>query len=296
MVNNLKFEGVFPANPTPYNDGKILENALRGIFQENISHGVNGFWVAGSTGEGPILNDSQREIVARITGESCKGKVLSIMHVGAISTESAVKGAKAAFDSGCDAICCVPPFFFPTDTNLVIDHYKRVSDASNGLPFFVYNLPQLTHFETTPQIMEEIVRYVPNVVGLKHSSPSFQDIVAFKDMGMKCFNGNGALALPALALGAIGTVDAPPSIAPWLYVQLHNYWKKGDIESAKKIQSQLPEIVSLTRMFGTPSDNTKIILSERIGIDCGVSIPPKKTLNENERKIVLEKANELNLI
>ena len=68
------------------------------------------------------------------------------------------------------------------------------------------------------------------------------------------------------------------------------------LESAKKIQSQLPEIVSLTRMFGTPSDNTKIILSERIGIDCGVSIPPKKTLNENERKIVLEKANELNLI
>ena len=51
MTMNLKFEGVFPANPTPYKDGKILEEALRGIFEDNISHGVNGFWVAGSTGE-----------------------------------------------------------------------------------------------------------------------------------------------------------------------------------------------------------------------------------------------------
>ena len=296
MTKSLKFEGVFPANPTPYKDGKILEEALRGIFEDNISHGVNGFWVGGSTGEGPILDDSQRETVARITGESCNGRVISIMHVGAISTQSSIKGAKAAYDSGCDAICCVPPFFFPTDTEQVIEHYKRVSGASNGLPMFVYNLPRLTNFETTPSVMEKIIKEVPNIVGLKHSSVNFSDIVAFTEMGLKCFNGNSLLALPSLSLGAVGNVDAPPSIAPWLYVKLHDYWKNGDIESAKKIQSQLPKIVSLTRMYDSQSANTKLILGERIGIDCGVPILPKRPLTENERKIIIQKANELKLI
>ena len=57
----LEFKGVFPANPTPVHaDGRINEEALRAIFEENLAHGVNGFWVAGSTGEGPIMNDQQR--------------------------------------------------------------------------------------------------------------------------------------------------------------------------------------------------------------------------------------------
>lgn len=133
----LEFKGAFPANPTPvHGDGRINEEALRAIFEENLSHGVEGFWVAGSTGEGPIMSEQQRETTARIAGETVSGKGLSIMHVGAISTESAVKGAKAARQSGCDAICCVPPFFFRPSDDQVVEHYRRVADAAEGLPFF----------------------------------------------------------------------------------------------------------------------------------------------------------------
>jgi len=296
MKNELKFEGVFPANPTPFRDGKVLEKALREIFEDNISHGVNGFWVAGSTGEGPVLSDSQREIVARIAGETCSGRCLSIMHVGAISTESAVKGASAAAKSGCDAVCCVPPFFFRSTVETVVEHYKRVSEAADGLPFFIYNLPQLTQVETTPSMMEEIVDKVPNVVGLKHSAPNFQDIKIFSDMGLKCFSGNGALPLPALTLGAVGTVDAPLSISPWHYVSLYKAWKNGDISNAKKLQDGISKIVSITRMFDTPAHVTKIILSERTGVDCGIPIPPVKTLNESEKSTVMELAGEAGLL
>ena len=148
--NNLEFKGVFPANPTPVDsDGRINEKALEKIIEDNLTHGADGFWIAGSTGEGPVMSEVQRETTARVAGETISGKGLSIMHVGAISTESAAKGAKAARQYGCDAICCVPPFFFRGGDQMTIDHYKRVADASDGLPFFVYNLPQLTQVEIT---------------------------------------------------------------------------------------------------------------------------------------------------
>ena len=71
----LEFKGVFPANPTPVrSDGRINEESLRAIFEDNLSHGVGGFWVAGSTGEGPIMSDEQRETTARIAGETITGK------------------------------------------------------------------------------------------------------------------------------------------------------------------------------------------------------------------------------
>jgi dihydrodipicolinate synthase/N-acetylneuraminate lyase len=293
----LEFKGVFPANPTPVrSDGRINEEALRVIFEDNLSHGVGGFWVAGSTGEGPVMSDQQRETTARIAGETISGKGLSIMHVGAISTESAAKGAKAAKDSGCDAICCVPPFFFKGNDQMTIDHYKRVADAADGLPFFVYNLPQLTQVETTPDFMEKIVAAVPSVVGLKHSAVNFSDIRLFADMGLKCFSGSGLLPLPALTMGAVGTVDAPLSVAPWHYTELYDAWERGDLKTAQRLQDGVVKIVNIVKMFGAPAAVTKMILSERLGIDCGRPIPPVQDLNDEQRSIVMTAAREAGLL
>ncbi len=293
----LEWKGVFPANPTPVGaDGRINEKALRAIFEDNLSHGVGGFWVAGSTGEGPVMSEQQRETTARIAGETISGRGLSIMHVGAISTESATKGAKAARDSGCDAICCVPPFFFKGDDQMTIDHYKRVADAADGLPFFVYNLPQLTQVETTPALMEKIVDAVPTVIGLKHSALNFSDIRLFANMGLKCFSGSGLLPLPALTMGAVGTVDAPLSVAPWHYTELFDAWERGDLDTAPRLQDGVVEIVDIIKMFGAPAAVTKLILTERLGIDCGRPIPPVQDLNDEQRSIVLAAAGEAGLL
>ncbi|HCI85877.1 MAG TPA: hypothetical protein DHV68_03440 [Dehalococcoidia bacterium] len=293
----LDWKGVFPANPTPVRaDGRINEEALRAIFEDNLSHGVDGFWVAGSTGEGPVMSELQRETTARIAGETISGRGLSIMHVGAVSTESAAKGARAAKKSGCDAICCVPPFFFRGDDQMTIDHYKRVADAADGIPFFVYNLPQLTQVEFTPELMEKVIDAVPTVIGLKHSAPMFMYIKAFADLGLKCFSGNGALPLPALTMGAVGTVDAPLSLAPWLYAELHDAWERGDLETAQSLQDKTKAIVDVVKMFGAPAGVTKMILSERLGIDCGRPIPPVMDLTDEQRHIVLAAAEKAGLL
>ncbi len=295
--NSLEFKGVFPANPTPVkSDGRINEKALEKIIQDNLAHGVDGFWIAGSTGEGPVMSEVQRETTARIAGETISGRGLSIMHVGAISSESAAKGARAARKYGCDAICCVPPFFFRGGDQMTIDHYKRVADASDGLPFFVYNLPQLTQVEITPDLMEKIVDAVPNVVGLKHSAMNFGDIRLFADMGLKCFSGNGTLPLPALTMGAVGTVDAPLSLAPWHYAELYDAWQRGDIETAQRLQDGVLEIVNVVRMFGAPAAVTKLILTERLGIDCGRPIPPVTDLTDEQRLVVLAAARNAGLL
>ena len=295
--NSLEFKGVFPANPTPVkSDGRINEKALEKIIQDNLAHGVDGFWIAGSTGEGPVMSEVQRETTARIAGETISGRGLSIMHVGAISSESAAKGARAARKYGCDAICCVPPFFFRGGDQMTIDHYKRVADASDGLPFFVYNLPQLTQVEITPDLMEKIVDAVPNVVGLKHSAMNFGDIRLFADMGLKCFSGNGTLPLPALTMGAVGTVDAPLSLAPWHYAELYDAWERGDMETAQRLQDGVLEIVNVVRMFDAPAAVTKLILTERLGIDCGRPIPPVTDLTDEQRLVVLAAARNAGLL
>jgi N-acetylneuraminate lyase len=291
---NHEFKGMFPAPPTPVtDDGRIHEKALRALLEDNIAHGVHGFWMAGTTGEGPILTEEQRDAVARISAEVCKGKVPVIMHVGAISTASAVRAAKTARSAGCAAVCCLPPFFFPSSERSRIEHYQAVADAAGDLPFFVYNLPQLTQVETVPALMEKFVRAIPTLKGLKHSAPNFADIRVFADMGLICFSGNGAFPLPALTMGAVGTIDAPLSLAPWHYAELFSAWEAGDIARAKALQDGVRKYVDLVWMFYAMADVCKVVLSARLGIDCGRSIPPVNSLTDDEKREVLRVAESL---
>lgn len=286
-----EFKGVYPAPPTPLTaDGRVHETALRALLDDNIRHGVHGFWMAGSTGEGPILTDEQRDTVARVSAETCKGRARVIMHVGAISTAAAVKAARYARSVGCDAVCCVPPFFFPSTERGRIDHYRAVADAAGDLPFFVYNLPQLTQVETVPALMEQFVRAIPTLRGLKHSAPNFSDIRVFADMGLTCFSGNGAFPLPALTMGAVGSIDAPLALAPWHYVELYDTWVSGDQARAQALQDGVRAFVDLVWMYGAPAHVCKTVLSARLGIDCGSTIPPVNRLSEQERQHVLQVA------
>jgi len=290
----LEFKGVFPAPPTPVTaDGQINEKALRALLEDNMQHGCGGFWMAGSTGEGPILTEVQRDAVAEISADVCGERALVIMHVGSMSTASATRAARTAREAGCAAVCCLPPLFFMSNERSVIDYYKTVADAAGDLPFFVYNLPQLTQVETVPALMEKLVREIPTLKGLKHSAYNFSHIRIFADMGLTCFSGNGAFPLPSLDMGAVGTIDAPLAIAPWHYVALHRAWASGDAVRARALQDETRKFVDLVWMYNAHADVCKTVLSERLGIDCGRSIPPVIRLSDAERSEVLRVANAL---
>ena len=290
----LEFKGVFPAPPTPVTDGgDVNETALRALLRDNIAHGCGGFWMAGSTGEGPILTEQQRDAVAEISADACKGKALVIMHVGGMSTASAVKAATTARKAGCAAVCCLPPLFFMSNERSTTDYYKSVAEAAGELPFFVYNLPQLTQVEFVPKRMEKLMRQIPTLKGLKHSAQNFAYIREFADMGLVCFSGNGAFPLPALNMGAVGTIDAPLTIAPWHYVALYRAWAAGDYARAQTLQNETRQYVDLVWMYFAHADVCKTVLSARLGVDCGRSIPPVIRLSDDERREVLRVADSI---
>jgi len=78
----LEFKGVFRLRLRRLRRWRIHEKALRALLDDNIAHGCGGFWMAGSTGEGPILTDEQRDAVARISAEACRNGAV-IMQAGA---------------------------------------------------------------------------------------------------------------------------------------------------------------------------------------------------------------------
>ena len=91
-------------------------------------------------------------------------------------------------------------------------------------------------------------------------------------------------------MGAVGTIDAPLSLAPWHYAKLHQAYEAGDLVTAQALQAQVRKFVDLVWMFNAPTDVSKTVLSARLGIDYGRSIPPVNRLSDEERKEVLKAA------
>jgi len=144
-------------------------------------------------------------------------------------------------------------------------------------------------------MMAVFAREIPTLAGLKHSAPNFAHIRLFADMGLKCFSGNGALPLPALTMGAVGTIDAPLSLAPRHYVNLYSAWQAGDIATAKVLQDSVRRYVDLVWMFNAMADVCKVVFSARLGIDCGRAIAPLNRLSNAERSEVVRVAELLGL-
>lgn len=290
------FKGVVAANVTPYDsDGNINEDAYRKVMEYDIQAGVSGFWIAGGAGEGVLLDDDERIRLAQISVDQAKGRAKTILHAGALTTRSTVKIAEGAAKAGVDAIACVPPCFYRPSDRAIIEHYKAVGSAT-GLPLFLYNWPGATGVEIMPPLMAKIADAVPELAGAKHSAPNLLNLRAFVNMGLVMFVGNSGTTLPALSIGAAGTIDGPPCVFPKEFVAIYDAYIRGDLSGAQQAQEKAtclrdaifdsPAVVAYHAAF-------KAVLSVKLGVDCGVPRPPLLPLTEEQRQGVLSKLKEL---
>ena len=288
------YEGIFPAIVTPMSsDGTLNEAAFREVMEFNIQDGVGGFWVAGGNGESVLLSDEENMRIAEIASDQNRGRINNIMHVGAPTTERAVKLAEHAAKAGAEAICCVPPFFYSQTDEAIVEHYKAVA-ASADLPFYVYNLPQSTGVEITVELMQKIQDGVPQLAGLKHSSINFANVREWVKMDLKCFIGSSMLMVPALSMGAVGCIDGPPCAAPELWVNIWKCWQAGNIDEAMNAQKKASSFTEIMREAGVHS-GTKAVLTERLGIDCGSGRLPNPPLDGKRRENILQRVADLGI-
>jgi dihydrodipicolinate synthase/N-acetylneuraminate lyase len=292
-----QFQGLVPAAITPMTtSGEIYEEGFRRVLDFNLDAGAHGFWVAGGTGESVMLDDAENRRLAEMAVEQVTGRGIVIMHVGAPTTARAAALAEHAARAGATAICCVPPFFYRRTDDEIAEHYRVVAAAAD-LPLFVYNLPNMTGVEITVELMRRIQDVVPQLTGLKHSSPLFANVHEFAEMGLQCFIGSSALMLPALSVGAVGCVDGPPLMAPEIWMRIWNAHQAGDRSAAEQAQRDAREVVALARHFdgGRFFAVMKTVMSHRIGLDCGAPRLPAAPLTTEQRQQVLEIAGRLEL-
>ena len=286
MTSALRFRGVFAAMVTPFtDDGRSLSEArLRAYCDFLIDKGMSGLFAFGTTGEWPLLAESERTSGARIIVQQVHGRVPVIAHVGAHDTAQVIRLAVGAREAGVDAVSLVAPPFFPLDDDALFDHFTAVARAVAGLPVFLYNIPEYAGNDISPQLFLRVAGEADNVIGMKHSGDSLTRIREYRramGTGFCLFNGNDSLALPALHEGVDGLVSGNASTRPELPAALYALFREGKHGEAAEKQRALDDFIA-----GLDSScelsSFKAMLALR-GIPVGDVRPPLKRLGAKGR-------------
>ena len=227
-----RFHGVYPALVTPVDDrGNIRTGALRDLMEWHLEVGVDGFYIAGGTGEGLLLTQDQRRALTEATVRAADGRAPIIVHVGHVSTRAAVDLARHAASAGADAVSAIPPIYYGTDPASIVGHYTAIASAT-PLPLIVYHIPAATHSRMTVGLMTELLR-LPTVKGIKFSDYNhfLMRQIGLLGSDLLVYSGNDEVFLSGLVMGAKGGIGLTYNFMPQLFVGIYQAFHAGDLDA-----------------------------------------------------------------
>jgi N-acetylneuraminate lyase len=290
----LKLTGITPALLTPFDkEGEVNVKVIRELVEFQLSGGVSGFYLCGSTGEGLLLSAAERLLVAETVIDQVRGRVPVVVHVGAITTKAACALAADADQAGADAISAIPPIYYRVGTEGVKLYYTQVAAASS-LPFYIYNVPGITGVDIGASLMRDLLDAIPTLHGVKYTSYNFfemRKILELDDGRLNVVSGPDELMIAAQAMGAHGAIGSTYNVLPRLMVNAYERFNAGDVVTARELQARANHAVSVFLSF--PSLSAIKEMMRLIGFDCGSARPPNLALTDEQKGQLREMLEEI---
>ena len=234
------FEGSFVAIVTPFINGKVDVQALRGLIEFHIENGTNGIVPCGTTGESATLNHAEHEEVIRIAVETCKGRIPVLAGTGSNATQEAIELTQRAQKIGADGALLITPYYNKPTQEGLYQHFSAVAKETD-LPIILYNVPSRTSINMVSSTVARLSS-VRNIVGIKEASGSLVQVSEIIDScgpDFEVISGEDALTWPILAIGGKGTISVTANLVPDKCAKMCRAAREGDVDKAKELHYEL---------------------------------------------------------
>jgi 4-hydroxy-2-oxoglutarate aldolase len=288
-----RLAGICAAAVTPFDlAGELDLGAARHNARVLLDAGVAGILLAGSTGEGALLDEVERDaLLSAVRDEVPAGRHL-LIGVGAESTRLTIARARRAAALGADAALVVGPHYFTALMSPAAQraHYRAVADAA-PLPVILYSVPVFMHYHLDPDVVAELSQH-PNVIGIKDSSGNAEWRGAYLRTRHEQFSvmtGHAPSLGAALASGCDGAILAAACIAPQHALAVYDAVQRGHPEDAADAQAALSRIaIEIAGVHGVPGLKAA---ADAAGMRAGAPRMPLLPLESGARATVVSVVN-----
>ncbi|WP_246750556.1 dihydrodipicolinate synthase family protein [Martelella lutilitoris] len=254
-------------------DGAFSPERQRALNTYVLSQGLNGLYVAGSSGESGLLESAALSDQLGIVAEDARGHDATLIaHVGLPSLAHSIALARRAESLGYHALSALPPHSYPFSDDEIFAYYEALSEAT-ALPLIVYEIPVRTG---RPLPFDLLVRILDlrGVAGLKFSSMDLFKFASLRRARPESvfYFGFDEVYAAAATLGSDGGIGTTYNLLGGLYVEIANAIERSDIARARELQGISQQFVEILAEVGVmPGVKAAFRLH---GIDIGPSRAP----------------------
>jgi 4-hydroxy-tetrahydrodipicolinate synthase len=285
MAESTTLGGIIPPilTPTDQHDS-VDEPALRRSIDWLLTAGVNGLFVGGSAGEGPLLVEREWTRLAEIALDQAGARVPVLIGVQDTSTRKVLDKVRRAREIGYHYYVLTPTFYNPCrSAGEQLRLYGACVDAAAPMELVAYNIPQLTSSSVSVDTFCELarrgwIRYCKESSG---DLPFVRDLVMRgKDVGLEVLMGDEANAAAGLLAGAKGLVNLCINVEPATYLRLFAAVQERDQATIDRCQARINALVQNIAL-ATPSfvAGPKYLLGKR-GMGSGRPLSPQEPVDE----------------
>ncbi|TMM46833.1 4-hydroxy-tetrahydrodipicolinate synthase [Colwellia ponticola] len=241
-MKRLKAASLITAIKTPYTEkGEVCLTTYDFLIEQQISAGVDGIIVGGTTGEGHLLSWEEHLMLIAHCVNNFSDKLIIIGNTGSNNTREAIKATENGFAIGMDAALQINPYYGRTSLKGVSEHFKRVLDIG---PAFIYNVPGRTGQDIIPEVIEPLSRH-KNFIGVKECAGN-ERIAYYEKQGIACWSGNDDECYVGRHVhGSHGVMSVTSNIIPGLMRQLMNKdCSASELAQSAKLNDSLQDLIA----------------------------------------------------
>jgi 4-hydroxy-tetrahydrodipicolinate synthase len=202
---------VIAAVPTPFDaEGRLDVDGCWALFEHLSATDLDGYFVNGTAGEFMTMSASERREVARVAVEAIESGRRLIVHVGAPSSRQVIAHLDDMRELGVLEVSVMTPFLVSTSDDAILEFYRHVSDAADGLLLYPYLYRHLTGTFVSPRLLARIAE-LPHVAGAKITGELPDRLLEYASAtpdGFRLYAGADRDLADALAHGAEGVISA----------------------------------------------------------------------------------------
>lgn len=274
---------------------RIDEAKMRAHVDYVIEGGVSGILAFGSNGEFYVIEEDEMKRGLQIMVDQAAGRVPVYFGIGAISTRKCCRLAKMAVENGAAGVSILQPMFLKPTRKELYEHFKAIAESVPETPVLLYNNPGRVGYTLAGDLVEELARTVPNIVGMKDTSGDITQTAEFirrtRDLGFKVFGGKDTLLYASMCHGAVGGVCTAANFMPELITDVYNKYVAGDLQGSLEAQFKLnPVRLSMDpASFPVAAKDMATLRGLDVGVPYTPNLPtPEGPVLDNIRRAMTE--------
>lgn len=298
--SEIMFKGIITPVVAILDENRKLDHkGMKAMIEHLIENQVNGILFLGSIGEFFTMTMEERKEFVEFAVKSVNGRVPVLIGTGGTVVDEVIELTNYSESEGADGVVVISPYYFKLDDESIFRYFSEVA-KNTKLPVLLYNFPDRTSYELSPELVLRLAREHKNIVGIKDTvdnishTRSLIEVVKSEIKDFTVFSGFDEYMVPNLMAGGDGLIGGLSNVVPGLFAKVYKAFGEKDFNTVLECQQT---IYKLMNIYGVTQPFVAAIKSavQLVGVDITptVKLPGQKATQEQEKRIqnILKDAN-----